>query len=371
MGSIYEEIGLRPVINASGSMTYLGGSLMAPEVVEAMDRAARQFVFIEELIAWAGREVALLAGVPAAHITTGSAGGLLLATAACLTGTDRRRMLQLPDTQGSPNEVVVQRRHRISFDQAVRTAGARLVEAGDSTGCTTAQLQAALGPQTAAVLYVDLHPTPLLTLAEVVQLAHARGVPVIVDAAAELPPAANLSALVQQGADLVIFSGGKDIAGPNDSGILCGRVDLVQAAAMQSFPNAGIGRPLKVSKEQIIGLVWALRRWTGLDHEARVRGWQAQAENLRQALQGLPGVQAEVAVPTSGPRPLIVPKVRVTWTDASLSADAAADALAAGHPAVVVAEDPRNRALWLNPQHLEPGQEQLVVDAVRRLFESR
>jgi L-seryl-tRNA(Ser) seleniumtransferase len=371
MGSIYEEIGLRPVINASGSMTYLGGSLMAPDVVEAMERAARQFVFIEELITWAGGEVARLAGVPAAHITTGSAGGLLLATAACLTGLDRRRMLQLPDTQGGPNEVVVQRRHRISFDQAVRTAGARLIEAGDGTGCTTAQLQAALGPQTAAVLYVDLYPTPSLTLAEVVQLAHARGVPVIVDAAAELPPAANLNAFVHEGADLVVFSGGKDIAGPNDSGILCGRADLVQAAAMQSFPNAGIGRPLKVSKEQIIGLVWALRRWTRLDHDERRRQWQARAEHLVQTLQGVPGVQVEVALPTSGPRPLIVPKVKVTWADASLTAEAAADALAAGNPAVVVAEDPRNRALWLNPQHLEPGQEHLVADAVRRLLQGR
>ena len=368
MGSIYEEIGLRPVINASGSMTYLGGSLMAPEVLEAMARAAQQFVFIEELIVWAGREVARLAGVPAAHITTGSAGGLLLATAACLTGLDRGRQLRLPDTTGRPHRVVVQRRHRISFDQAVRTAGATLVEAGDATGCTKAQLEAALGEQTAAVLYVDLHPAPALSLPEVVAIAHARGVPVMVDAAAELPPAANLSAFVEQGADLVIFSGGKDIAGPNDAGILCGRPDLVQAAAMQSFPNAGIGRPLKVSKEQIVGLVWALRRWTGLDHEARARQWQVQCERLREALQDLPGVQVEVALPTGGPRPLIVPKVRVTWADANLTAEAAADALAAGNPAVVVAEDPQNRALWLNPQHLEPEQEGLVVARLRRLF---
>ncbi|MFA6111766.1 MAG: aminotransferase class V-fold PLP-dependent enzyme [Candidatus Latescibacterota bacterium] len=366
--SIYAEIGLRPVINAMGSMTFLGGSLMAPEVLEAMDRAARHFVQVDELIAWGGREVARLTGAPAGHITTGSAGGLLLATAACLTGLDRKRMQQLPDTTGLRNEVVVQRLHRISFDQAVRTAGARLVEAGDAAGCTAAQLEATIGERTAALLYVDLHPQAVVPLAEAAAIAHRHGLPLILDAAAELPPAGNLNAFLRQGADLVIFSGGKDIAGPNDSGILCGRADLVQAAAFQSFPNSGIGRPLKVGKEQIVGLVWALRRWAALDHGARVQQWQAQSERICQALAGLRGVQAEVALGTKGPRPVIVPKARVTVDAALMDVGAVAETLIAGEPSIAISIEPRIRALWLSPQHLEPGQEEIVAARVRQVL---
>ena len=367
--SIYEEIGLRPVINASGSMTFLGGSLMAPEVVEAMDRAAQHFVPVDELIAWGGREVARLTGAEAGHITTGSAGGLLLAAAACLTGTDRAKMQQLPDTTGMKSEVVVQKLHRISFDHAVRTAGATLVEVGDESGCSPEQLEAAITDNTAAVLYVELPPQPVVSLAQAVEIAHRKGLPVILDAAAELPPGQNLSGFVKMGTDLVIFSGGKDIAGPNDSGILCGRADLVQAAVMQSFPNSGIGRPLKVGKEQIVGLVYALRRWAALDHEARVRQWQAQSERMCEALQGIRGVMAEVAFATQGARPLVVPKARVTVDEAVMRVGAVAQALVSGEPSIAISVEPRIRALWLNPQHLEEGQEEIVARRVREVLE--
>ncbi|MDQ1246261.1 MAG: Aminotransferase class V-fold PLP-dependent enzyme [Actinomycetota bacterium] len=368
MNSIYDEIGVTAVINASGSMTYLGGSLMAPETLAAMNRAAGQFVRMDELMTWGGAQIARLTGAEAGHVTTGSAGGLLLGTAACLTGLDRQKMSQLPDTTGMKREMVVQKRHRISFDHACRTAGAKLVEAGDGSGTTAAQLQEAITDRTAAVLYVELYPQPVVPLEEVAAIAHARGVPVMVDAAAELPPSANLRAFLERGADLVIFSGGKDIAGPNDTGILCGRRDLVQAAAMQAFPNAGIGRPCKVSKEQIVGLVYALRRWAALDHDARIAAWRGMAEQLCAGLQGLEGVRAEVALATSGARPLVVPKARVTVEERIARVGQVEQALMQGKPAIAISTEPAMRALWLNPQHLEPEQVEVVVRRVREVL---
>ena len=365
MSSIYEEIGVTTVINASGSMTTLGGSVMAPEVVKAMERAAEHFVRMDELVAWGGAEIARITGAEAGHVTTGSAGGLLLGTAACLTGLDRQKMWQLPDTTGMKNEMVVQKLHRIGFDHACRTAGAQMVEVGDESGSTAAQLEAAITDKTAVVNYVDLDPQPVVPLEEVVAIAHARNVPVMVDAAAQLPPSSNLKAYLEQGADLVIFSGGKDIAGPNDSGILCGRRDLIQAAAMQAFPNGGIGRTCKVSKEQIVGLVYALRRWAALDHDARTVAWQSMSEEMCAGLQGIAGVTAEVAFATSGARPLVVPKARVTVDEKVAQVGRVAQALMLGEPAIAISTEPGIRALWLNPQHLEPEQVAAVVHRVR------
>lgn len=365
MSSIYEEIGVTTVINAAGSMTTLGGSVMAPEVLEAMDRAAEHFVRMDELVAWGGQEIARITGAEAGHVTTGSAGGLLVGTAACLTGLDRQRMQQLPDTTGMRNEMVVQKLHRIGFDFACRTAGARIIEAGDEAGCTADQLEAAITDNTAFVSYVELNPKPAVPLEEVTAIAHARGVPVMVDAAAELPPSSNLGAFLEKGADLVIFSGGKDIAGPNDSGILCGRRDLVQAAAMQAFPNGGIGRTCKVSKEQIVGLVYALRRWASLDQDARIAAWQEMSEQMCAGLQGIDGVSAEVAFATSGARPLVVPKARVTVDGKVALVGRVAQALMLGEPAIAISTEPGLGALWLNPQHLEPEQVEVVVRRVR------
>lgn len=361
--SVYDEIGVTRVLNASGSMTYLGGSLIAPEVLAKMNEAARAFVVVEELMAWAGREIARLTGAEAGMVTSGSAGGILLSMAACLTGTDRQRMRQLPDTGGRPHEVLMQHTHRIGFDHAVGVAGGRIVEVGDDRGATAAQVEAAFSARTAAVLYVPLDPRPALPLKEVARIAHGHGVPVVVDAAAELPPVGNLHAFHDDGADLVIFSGGKEIAGPNDTGILCGRADLVAAARAQAFPNGGIGRPLKVSKEQIVGLVFALRRFVALDEEARMRRWRQMAEGMCARLAGVAGVRAEVALPTAGGRPLCIPRARVCLDEAALGRTVAQveAALEAGRPAVAVFAQAREATIWLNPQHLEDGEEEVVV----------
>ncbi|NKB72297.1 MAG: aminotransferase class V-fold PLP-dependent enzyme [Candidatus Latescibacteria bacterium] len=370
--SIYDEIGIPRIINASGSMTYLGGSLMAPEVRQAMDQAAQAFVPIDQLMAWAGSEIARHTGAEAGLVTTGTAGGLLLAGAACITGQDRQRMLKLPDTKGLKNEIIVQKPHRISFEQAVRSSGAQMVEIG-ATSPQVEELEAAFTQRTAAVLHMVLDPQPVLPLGQVIEIAHARNVPVIVDAAAELPPVANLKAFVEAGADLVIFSGGKEISGPNDSGILCGRRELVEAAALQAFPNAGIGRPLKVGKEQIVGLVYALRRFAGLDYNARLQNWRAVAEKMSDGLQGIAGAQADVTYAIKGARPISIPRTRLQFDPARLGIspyDLAEGLEQAqwGGPAIALGSTNKPPALWLNPQHLVDGEEDIVVEQVGRVL---
>jgi L-seryl-tRNA(Ser) seleniumtransferase len=364
---IYDEIGVARVVNASGSMTYLGGSLMPPEVVEAMARASRSFVRMRELMQWAGREIARITGAEAGLVTTGAAGGMVLATAACMTGMDRGRMQRLPETTGMRNEVVVQLLHRVPFDHAVRTAGARLVVAGSAEETQGWELEAAIGEHTAALLHVVLDPQPTVGLEEAVRIAHGKGVPVVLDAAAELPPLENLRAYVSMGVDLVIFSGGKDIRGPNDTGILCGRRDLVTAAALQAFPNHGIGRPMKVSKEQIVGLIWALRRYAQTDMAAEERRWAEMAARMSVGLQGLRGVRAAVAPARSGPRPLCIPRVRVELDERVTGRTMAQvlEFLAGGRPVVEVYPEPEAGALWLNPQHLSPGEDELVASRLR------
>ena len=372
MPHLYDEIGVTRVINASGSMTYLGGSLIAPEVLEKMNEAAGAFVVIEQLMDWAGTEIARLSGVEAGMVTSGSAGAILLACAACLTGADRQRMRQLPRTEGWNNEFVMQKPHRIGFDHAVGVAGGKIIEAGDATGTTPEQLEAALTERTAAVFHVVLDPQPVVPLVQVAQIAHARGIPVIVDAAAELPPVGNLHAFAEAGGDLVLFSGGKDIGGPNDTGILCGRADLVAAARAQSFPNGGIGRPLKVSKEQIVGLVFALRRFTSIDQEKRMSRWRRMAETMCARLQGIAGIAADIAHPTRGARPLIIPRARVRVDEAQVGRTVAQieTVLETGTPAIAVLVEPAQQLIWLNPQHLEDSQEETVAERLAEVLQA-
>ncbi|MCH2662586.1 hypothetical protein MK163_19260 [bacterium] len=214
------------------------------------------------------------------------------------------------------------------------------------------------------MLYVVLDPQPTVGLEEGAEIAHGKGVPVMVDAAAEVPPVDNLNAFLRAGGDLVIFSGGKDIAGPNDSGILCGRADLIAAARAQAFPNGPLGRPLKVSKEQIVGLVFALKRFVGLDEGARMARWQRMAAAMCAGLEGIDGVEVGIDFPTYGARPLVIPRARLQVDEEVLGktvAEIEAE-LEKGTPAVAVLPQPGT--IWLNPQHLEDGEEDIVVERV-------
>ncbi len=320
MPNIYERIGVRPIINASGPSTRLSGSIMDPEVADAMREASQYCVDIAELQARASEVIAEITGAEAGYVTSGAAAGLLLGTAACVTGPDPGKMNRLPDTEGMKNEVIMSRSQRNFYDHAIRSVGVKLVEVGIADRYSGAgvrdteawEIADAITDRTAAVCYVA-HPRSLPPLEEVVEVAHAHGVPVIVDAAGQLPPRSNLQAFISQGADLVAFSGGKAIGGPQSSGILCGRRDLIMCVALQHLdmdvlkpqwdppvslidksvlpgaPHHGIGRPCKVGKEQIVGLLTALEHFAGEHLEARAAAWRDRIDELVAATGAIPG----------------------------------------------------------------------------------
>ena len=293
---VYRDIGVRPIITASGSTTMYGGSRLRPEAMGVMNKAATVMVHLEELNREAGKVIADVTGAEAGLVTSGAAGGLLLQAAACMAGADPAKMYRLPDSEGMRNEIVIQNSHRFSYDQAYRAAGARLVGVGDGRSCTPWELESAIGDRTAAVAYLVAPFTSrrALPLDQVIEVAHAKGVPVIVDAASRLPPRENLRRFIAQGADMVIFSGGKGIRGPQGTGVLCGRADLIEAAAANGSPNRFIGRSMKVAKEEIVGLVTALRLFVDEDEDAETREYTRLCQKVVDALIEVPGIGVSV-----------------------------------------------------------------------------
>jgi len=367
---VYDRLGVRKLINGHGTLTRLGGSRIAPEVTAAMADAAQHFVDLDELLAKSGEYVARLIGVEAAYITSGAAAGLTLSTAACVAGDDPARIHRLPDTTGVPNRVAIHRNHRNGYDQAVRQAGVVLVEFGWIKETFPWQLEAALDEQTAAVVYfVEFAGRGSLPLETVVEIVHRRSIPVIVDAAAEIPPLRNLHHFNDLGADLVVFSGGKDIEGPQSSGLILGRRDLIEACALNGNPNYAIGRPMKASKEEIVGLVVALERYLAQDREAEDARWEAQVAYLVETLDALPGMSARRVCPVPpGVQPVTIPRAYVEWDAAAvgLTVEEAVQKLREGDPAVAVGST--LDALVLNPHTLAPGEEKMVAERIAALF---
>ena len=293
---VYRDMGVRPAINVSGTTTAYGGTKLRPEAMDAMNRAATVMVDIHELNSRAGEIVAEMVGAEAAFVSSGAAGGLVLQAAAVIAGKDPGKMARLPDTAGMKNEIIIQNCQRFPYDQSYRVAGARLVGIGDGRRCHRWQLDAAYTDRTAAVAYLvaPFYSRRALTLAEVIESAHARGVPVIVDAASTLPPRANLRAALDQGADMVILSGGKGVRGPQGTGMLLGRKDLIEAAAANASPNQFLGRGMKVAKEEIAGLVTALRIFVEEDEETETRRYREMCARVVDALIEVPGLNAAV-----------------------------------------------------------------------------
>ena len=269
---------------------------MPSPVVQAMEEASRWFVDMHELNRKAGDVIARMTGAEAGLVTAGSAAGMVLEAAACIAGNDPAKVWQLPDTSGMKNEIVIHRAHRVNYDHNFRTAGATLVEIGNTGTTHEWELEAAINENTAAVAYVfGPRRGGALSLSRVVEIAHARDVPVIVDAAAMLPPPENLSKYIRQGADMVSFSGGKGVMGPQSTGILAGRADLIEAAYANSAPNSdSIGRSAKVCKEEIAGLVTALELFVDTDFDAVQANWRAKSFHVAERLSDIPGLRIEL-----------------------------------------------------------------------------
>ena len=289
----YQRLGVNPVINAAGSVTKYGGTRTRPEVLEVMTGAARIMVNVEELNRKAGEEIARLTGAEAGFVCSGAAGGLVLQAAACIAGKDPVKMRQLPDTTGMKDEFIIQNMHRFPYEQAYRAGGATLIEIGDSRYSHPWELEGAIGENTAAVAFLCAPMTNrrAIPLEQVCEIAHSKGVPVVVDAASMLPPRENLKKFLADGADMVSFSGGKGIRGPQGTGILCGRADLIEAAAAHANPAQFLGRPMKVAKEEVIGLITALNIFLEEDEESEMQAYRALAEQVVDALSEVPGLK--------------------------------------------------------------------------------
>jgi L-seryl-tRNA(Ser) seleniumtransferase len=386
--TIYETLGVRPIINAAGPLTRMSGAPLHSEVIAAMAEAAGQCARIEDLQDAAGRYLAEVSDAQAGYVTAGAAAGLALASAACLAGLDVAAMDQLPDTHGLRDEIIIQRPHLTAYTHALRASGARLVEVGyvgdPGQGVVWLwQIEAAISERTAAIAYSAGDSPGVVPLEQVVELARRHQLPVIVDAAAALPPASNLRAFIDAGADLVAFSGGKAIGGPQASGLLLGRAELIESVALQQQdmdvypatwggrerylasgrlpgpPHHGLGRSMKVGKEEIVGLVVALRRFLARDLAAEAREQAARLRSIAEALAGLRGVTTELREP-----PERFPALIVRLDEAALGHTTAdiINELIDGDPRVAVNQSwLREHALGLLASTLRDGEEELVA----------
>ena len=355
------ELGLRPVINVSGTMTFLGASIVVPEAIEAMARVLPQFVEIGDLQRKASAAIARLTGAEAGTVTASTASGITVAIAACMTGADLARIEQLPDARGMKHEVPLQRGHMVNYgapvEQAVRLAGATVRPFGGATDARPYQLAAMLSEQTAAALYVVSHHCVdygQIPLDLFCAICHERCVPVIVDAASEY----DLRGFLAAGADVVIYSGHKFLGGPT-TGIVAGRKDLVRTAYLQNF---GIGRGMKVGKESIVGLIATLEAWEKRDHAA-VRAREDRHLALwRACLEGRPGVRAEILRdPTDNPLDRL--RVHIDAAAAGVTAWDLATALAAGDPPVIVRDHHAENGFFdMDPCNLHDGEAEIVAD---------
>jgi L-seryl-tRNA(Ser) seleniumtransferase len=294
---IYRSLGVKPAIAACGATTMRGGSKLRPEVMQAMNAAATVMVDMDELNRRAGEVLALHTGAEAGFVSSGSAGGLVLQAAAVIVGSDTAKMSRLPDTSGMKNEIIIHRAHRFPYDHGYRAVGAQLVEIGDGRRTRPWQLEAAFSERTAAVAYLFSPCTTRnsLPLSHVCEVAHARGVPVLVNAASFLPPRANLRRFIAAGADMVVYSGGKHVRGPQGTGILVGRRDLIEAAHANASPQQFFARGMKVAKEEIIGLLKALELFVATDEAAETRHYRTMCEQVVDSLADFPELEPCIA----------------------------------------------------------------------------
>jgi len=381
-GSVYKEIGGQPVINAIGSVTLLGGSTPVAEIREAMERANEAFIPLSELEEKAGAAIAEMLGVPAAYVTSGAASALTLGTAAFIAGDDDEKIEQLPDTTGMKNEVLIQKRQRYWYDRCLELAGGKLVEFGTDEGTTEKDLEDAIGPKTAVVAFVgDERPgmfdPKVLHIEQIVRIAHARDVPVMVDAAGQVYPIENISKYVRAGADFSCI-GAKYMGSPHSTGFALGTKETIRKLALQSFVGyearrvRGVGRPQKLDRHEIIGVVAAVRRWVTMNHEERLADYEQRSSTLAKLLAGIPGVEADVIDNVVGNQPFGV-SVKMDPSVTGMTLQDVVDRLQAGDPPIWTRVNPSyvpggTDAMTLSMFGLNEGEEVIVGERIRALL---
>ena len=393
MTNVYEELGVRTVINAIGTFTRLSGTLMPEEVVQAMVDASKHFVCIEELQYKAGQIIAEITGAEAGYVTSGAQASLVLALAACITGLDPEKMDKMPHTDGMPNQIIIDKAQRTHYDHAIEVAGGHLVEVGSHAPCTPEELETAINEQTVAILNL---PHAGISLVDTVAVARKHNIPVVVDGAGRLDNPTNLQNFIAQGADLVVFSGGKFIRGPQASGFVCGRRDLIAAIAWQHLdmdavqevwtaprellgvermpfmPRQGIGRGYKAGKEEIVGLVTALKLFVARDHAAEVARCTNQINTIVNALADVPHLTPEIVPQSETGNAFPFARITIDQNALGMNGYDFILALKKGEPSIHPLERELDQgAVVIHPFGLQPGDDELIVERMQEIMNVR
>jgi len=366
-GNPYEELGVTTVINCEGTMTMLGGSILRPELEAVMAQAGRHFVSMPALEVAAGKRIAEMLKLPEGYtalVTSGAAAAIQSGLAGILTGDNEAFIRQLPDLTGLKSEVIIQKSHRNPFDHQLRTTGVKLIEIE-----TREQLHQAVGPRTAMMHFTNFaNAAGQIKVDEWVKLAKEYKLPCMNDAAADTPPVSHLWDYANMGYDLVTFSGGKAMRGPQCAGLLIGRKDLVAYALLNNSPHEDtLGRSSKVGKEEIVGMVKALELYLNEDHEVLAAEWQGRLELISRQVMRVPGVSTAFFVPDIANH---VPHMQITWNAAAiaLTPKQASQLLRESKPAILMGAGEDRPGLAMNSFMLQPGEDRIVADHLARIF---
>ena len=361
--SIYtDKLGMQPVINGVGTVTVLGGSIMPPEVVEAMVEASKHFIQLPELQRKVGERIAELLKVPAAMVSCGAASAITVATAACVAGGDRTKVARLPDTSGLKNEIVQQKSHRSGYEAQIDLVGTKTVWVE-----TREELNQAINERTAMLFFLNkADPLGQIKSKEWIQVGKERKVPTFSDAAADIPPVERLSKYVNDGFDLVAFSGGKGLLGPQGSGLLLGRKDLIEAAQYAISPYGGVGRGMKVGKEELMGLLAAVERYLKVDHAAERRKLESRAAQIIEKVSKIQGLTVSQHVPEIANN---VPHVLLEWQEdrLKLTSEELVRQLSAGNPPIMVSREEKGKiriSVWM----MQGDEHRIVADRLKEIF---
>lgn len=368
--SIYKRLGIRTVINGNATLTRLGGSIMPPEVVDVMVEASKHFVDIIELQKRVGEEIARLTHNEAAYVSNGAAAALTLSTAACITGLDASKRSKLPHLDNSmKSEVIVHRHGRVGYDFAVRQAGVEFVEIGDENGTAPDELENAITDKTAAIFYFANPGREHLWVSyeRGIEIAQKHGIPLIVDAAAQLPPPENLWRFTEMGADLAMFSGGKGLCGPQSSGLIVGKKSLIEAIEFNGPPHPFIGRGMKVGKEEMVGLLAAVEWYLNQDHDQLMQSYEDQVVFYTEVFKDIQGVSVDRSFPSEAGQPMPRTEIRFDAEQLGITRDDILQQLQTGEPAIDVAGAGANGVL-INGQTLMSGEIEIIAKRLKEIL---
>ncbi len=362
---ILNRLGVKPIINAGGPNTKHSGSRPRQEAMDAMSAMSEVFVNIDEMLIAAGEEIASLVGAEAATVTSGASGGLVVQAAAAVSKGDPEIIGRLPDTDGIPNELVIQKRHRFVYDHLYLTPGTKFVEAGTDSECTPEQLEAAITPNTAAVIHLEspFKNRNAVQLPQAAEIAHAHGLPLLADGASMLPPRDNLRRYTSEGADLVSFSGGKAVRGPQSTGFLIGKPEWLEYARQVNAPNATIARAQKVSKEEIAGLLAALRVFVDEDEATETERYRRDMESVLDRIAEVPGIDASIQHNYDHYIPHVVVKLTDSWRGPD-GLELARRLMLGDERVYVVSGYIGDREIWVDPLNIQPGELETVARRV-------